>query len=141
MIPPDEAYRQALLDSASVPRAVLLLYERLMLVLRHAQAACSQSPNTVRHWLSIAYEVLSSLMGIFSQSSDPAYISLYQSHDLLAKKLAQTFQSVENPAQEISEIKETIHGYYLAWKRQLKIRPRQRKINGRLNVRPMPDVE
>lgn len=75
--PSDEAYRRALVDSASVPRAILLLYNRLILLLEQALALSSVNGSQSRQMLALAGQILTHLLAIFALSSNrPIKISI-----------------------------------------------------------------
>jgi len=133
---PDEAYRRAQVDTASVPRAILLLYDKLLQVLEQAQAASTLNPHAARQRLSIASQILTHLLAIFIHSHDEAYQQLYLSHEQLSQKLSRLFRQGGSDPQAIAEFTHTLRTYRETWRKQLKILPpRQRKRPGTLNVR------
>jgi len=139
--PSDEVYRRALVDTASVPRAILLLYDRLILLLEQALAQSSVNGNQSRQLLTLASQILTHLLAIFSHSDEQAYQHLYLSHEYLAQALHREFRQGGTHAQGIAEILNPLKDYRRTWRQGLKIRPRQRNRPGPLNVRPQSDVK
>lgn len=140
MLSPDEAYRRALVDTASVPRAILLLYDRLILLLEQALALSRVNGSQARQLLASASHILTHLLAIFTHSDDPAYQELYLSHAYLAQALQQEFRQGGTEAQGIAEILNTLKQYRQTWRKGLKIQPRRRQRPGPLNVRIQTDT-
>ncbi len=133
--PADEVYRRALVDTASVPRAILLLYDRLVLLLEQALALSRVNGNQARELLALASQVLTHLLAIFTLSDDQAYQELYLSHEYLAQAIQQEFRRGGTYSQGIAEVLNTFKDYRHSWRKGLKIRSRKSKRPGPLNVR------
>lgn len=133
--PADEVYRRALVDTASVPRAILLLYDRLILLLEQALALNCVNRHQAREMLALASQILTHLLAIFSLSDDQAYQELYLSHEYLAQAIQQEFRQGGTSSQGIAEILSTFKAYRHSWRKGLKIRARKSKRPGPLNVR------
>lgn len=117
----EEYYKQALLNSASVPRLSLMLYGRLQALLEEA-LRCQADPSAMRRSLKQAQQVMSGLLNIFAQSDEPAYQALYLNHEALSLKLSETFKQPQ-PA-EILACLEQIQMYEQSWREQLQIKRR-----------------
>lgn len=136
--PPDEAYRRALVDTASIPRAILLLYDRLILLLKQALALSVLRPAQARQTLAVASQVLTHLIALFAHSEDPAYQQLQLSHEHLAQELQGIFRAGGNAAHRIAILLQQLRTYRDSWRWQLNIRRRHHNRPGPLNIRLKP---
>lgn len=139
-LPADEGYRRALVETASVPRAILLLYDRLILLLEQALAQSSVNGSHAQQLLSLASQILTHLLAVFNHSEDQAYQHLYLSHEYLAQAIHHEFRQGGTHAQGIAEILNTLKAYRHSWRQGMKIRPRKRHRPGPLNVRSQSDA-
>lgn len=129
----EEIYRQNLVTTASVPRLALLLYAKMLKLLKQLQA-----PITLNQWrrqLQAVHQLLTHLLGVFSQSQAPAYLQLCQSHEALAQKLSQLFVQPHPDPNALKPIIATLETFQAAWQQQLNIIPRQPAAPPALNVK------
>lgn len=139
--PPDEPYRRTLVDTASVPRAILLLYDRLILLLEQALASSVLRPEQTRQTLTLASQVLTHLLTLFAHSEERAYQQLLLSHERLAQELQEIFLTGVPAAPAIATVLQTLRTYRDTWRRQLHIRRRHLCRPGPLNVRRQEKTE
>jgi len=120
----EEHYKQGLVQSASVPRMVLMLYDKLLLTLK--QALQFESDYLIwRQALTQASQILNHLMNVFLQSKDEAYLRLYTNHEPLSQKLSWVYQQKTVQLEEIIELIDKFQTYRKAWRQQLQIKSRQ----------------
>ena len=117
----EELYKQGLVSTASVPRVVLLMYERLLLLLKQA-LACEQDLPGLHCHLAQASQILSHLLGMFLQSEDPAYRTLYLEHEQLAQELTEIFRR-PGQGEALARCYHRLEAYHAAWQQQLHLRP------------------
>ena len=130
----EEFYKQGLLSTASVPRMVILLYERLEKSLEQA-IRCVSDPNSHRQSVEMSQQILNHLLKIFMQSDDHAYDQLYLSHEQLAQKLAKSSKSADSS--QLAECLNIIKTYHQSWRQQQQIKRRHLRTSQTppLNVR------
>lgn len=137
----EEYYKQGLVSTASVPRVLLLLYERLLLLL--IQAIDSESdPLLMWQRLAQTQQILAHMLELFLQSQDSAYGVLYLSHEAIAQELAVIFRQRSFRPEQLKACHQQLEVYYLAWQQELQVRKRfPNEAAARLNVRRQPETE
>ncbi|PKL77111.1 MAG: hypothetical protein CVV27_06815 [Candidatus Melainabacteria bacterium HGW-Melainabacteria-1] len=128
----EERYKQGLVNTASVPRVALLLYDRLLLLHKEA-ITCIDEPLALRRLLQQAHAIMSHLANLFMQSDDPAWQALHLSHDRQARQLGWLFRQPRVELSHLADSAGQIRAFQEAWDQQLRIRRRQ-PVTG-LNVR------
>ncbi|MEZ0369036.1 MAG: hypothetical protein ACAI44_08140 [Candidatus Sericytochromatia bacterium] len=131
----EEYYSQGMVDTASVARVVLVLYERLLLLLKRALVSGQDLPAMLRY-LAHAQVLLTHLLKVFLQSKDKHYRELYTDHERIARQLAALFLQRPLPFDLLQSCYQDLESYFEAWEQQLQIRhhlPEPRPIS--LNVK------
>lgn len=144
----EEFYKQGLLSTASVPRVILLLYDRLSLLLQQALELQARDLPLSHRYAVQAQSLLGELLNIFLQSKEEAYAQLYTSHAEIERRLVASLDSRFDSA-EVQTLYQLLERYRTAWRSQLQIRPRQplapqaetesEARRTQLNIRPHSD--
>ena len=130
----EEYYKQGMASTVSVPRVLLLLYERSLRLLRLALAA---EGIEMQRGLVQAQKVLGQMLELLLQSPE-ADQALYQSHLELSQSLSQAYRRNSKELLRASYAK--LELYYGAWQEELQIRNRFAEPQAaRLNVKRHPD--
>ena len=129
----EEVYKQNLLQTVSTPRLALMLYSRMLLILRQTEP---KSPlNQWRRQIHAVHQTLTHLITLFSSTQEPVYIKLCREHDLLAQQLSQIFSQNDLQASHLQALIVKIEAFESAWKQHLQIKPRQPIPRTNLNIR------
>lgn len=121
-------YKQGAVNTASVPRVILMLYDRIILFLGQALEQIhdlSEKQALSRRFLKQALPILNHLLSVFLQSEEPAYLGLHNSHALLLGQLSAEIQKNPLDYECLFGIHKQLNNYRRAWREQLQIRSRK----------------
>lgn len=128
----EEFYKQGLVHTVSVQRMVLVLYERLLLLVKQARA--SEDQKQLRKQLAQAQQVLTHMLRLFLDNSSLG--GLYQSHDRIGQQLTEAFRQRRFQPEALDEPIRRLENYQALWNQQMQIRPRfPDEAAARLNIR------
>lgn len=131
----ENLYKQGTLDSASVPRVLLMLYDKLLLLLKSVHG-CWQTEQKLAHSQLIqAHDILSHMMVMFMHSEAQAYHELHRQHEVLAQELTQLFQLPADSAVRLSRLREALETQRRAWRSNMKLKKRVLNAPPPLNVK------
>lgn len=136
-------YKSTLVYTASSPRLILLLYNKMLVELKKVMVFEVTHKREAMHSLNHAYKVLTELLSIFAATPEPIYQEMYLSHTPLADRISKMFVTQEIDQGALHDIMDLTAQYRDAWKKALNIRDRrspQQKRKRPLNVRP-PQTE
>ncbi len=131
----ESIYKQNLVENSSVPRLSLMLYERMLQILKALSLASDLSIK--KKGLTQVHQMLSHLIQVYGQSNDSAYLNLLQSHEALAQIVSQAFQQPQQA--DIQSLIKQIQDFRRAWSQELSIKTRKTREYPGLNVRPYID--
>ena len=129
----EEYYKQGLVSSSSIQRVVLVLYERMILLLKQA-LGCEQDITAMRRYLSQAQQVLTHLLGMFLEYD--SLKGLYPSHERLSLQLTELFRTRRYQPQLLKDSIRRVESFHELLRQELQIKkhfPDQGAA--RLNVR------
>jgi hypothetical protein len=134
----EEVYKQGLVSTASLQRVVLVLYERILLLLKQAQAS-GHDLTLMRRHLAQAQQVLAHLLRMFMENQ--SLRSLYLSHERIAQQLVEVFRQKPFQAALLNDCIKRIETYQETLRHQLQIRNHfPDEEPARLNVRRQPPM-
>ena len=128
-------YKQNVVESSSIPRLSLMLYGRMIQILKALARASDLSIK--KKGLMQVHQMLSHLVQVYGQSNDPAYTRLMASHEALTQQISRLFQAPQTA--DIQAIIKQVQDFRRAWTEQLGIKNRKAREYPGLNVRPFND--
>lgn len=124
----EEYYKQGLVSTASLPRVLLLLYERLLRLLRQSLLDRAGARSHIRQ----AQTLLQQMLGLFLEVDETAYQALYLTHQDLLQELTLALNEASDDRLKACYVR--LEQYDAAWKSQLQIIERRAPAADQLNV-------